>query len=806
MSKRQQMKNEALLRDLSDLPENRRCADCGARNPGWASWNLGVFLCMRCAGIHRKMGTHVSKVKSLSVDSWSVDQIYGMRDMGNKKANSIWDPDNHGSRMLGYDADDDSAVERYIRDKYERGKFRRDADDFGGRRSSGYDDYEDNDYGVGGSRGIKESSSSGPSRWFRKSKNKKEAKDDDPYGDTYEARPARNGSRRERRNDEDDFGKSRERDRPSRNRRTSEFHEDYDYKDKVSKLRDMGFSDSRKNLDALERSNGDILRAIEILTGDESSESKPRLPPRPGSVSAPSSGATSQPSTSTTTGNAPSAAQPFQQPMYDQYGNQIGVFPAQQQPQQQQYQPQAAAPQQFNQLTGMPSQYGQPAANQQGMAQPSQLQQQQPQNLFAQPTGAPFQQPQTSQQTQVNPQQSYGASLFQSQQQPANPSPFQPFQSTATGASTGYGQQRNSLLPQATGFNGGMNGYGNLPQQGSQQQPSSQNAFTSPFNGQTQQQGIQNNRNTSTSVDLLGDPVTTTPTTFSTGYQPLTSSLLAGQQSQPQNQNALANSFSAMSLQSGTQQTQPQQQNQQQQLQQQPQSQSLLPQRTGYIQPQQTGYPQQQQQPVQQQQHIQQSAFAQYPMQTGMPTQQQQPQQQPQQQQQQQQQQLPQGQPFASQYGQMPTQYGQQSIQQPVQQPYGGQPQQQQQFAQPQMQQPMRTGIDKSTIMSLYSHPDYFSSPVAIPQNQQQQQMPNGNQSLLGGPAVGSNQQYGVQQQQQPVKETPSLKPGSHNPFLAQQQPQSQPAMGNNQNGGRASPDAFGQLSAFTGNGGGSRW
>ncbi|KAK2000245.1 ArfGap-domain-containing protein [Colletotrichum falcatum] len=36
---------------------------------------LGVFLCMRCAAIHRKLGTHVSKVKSLSMDSWSNEQV-----------------------------------------------------------------------------------------------------------------------------------------------------------------------------------------------------------------------------------------------------------------------------------------------------------------------------------------------------------------------------------------------------------------------------------------------------------------------------------------------------------------------------------------------------------------------------------------------------------------------------------------------------------------------------------------------------------------------------------------------------------
>lgn len=56
----------AALKRLLNLPHNKQCADCvgggGAARASWASINTGVFICMRCAGIHRGLGVHVSKV------------------------------------------------------------------------------------------------------------------------------------------------------------------------------------------------------------------------------------------------------------------------------------------------------------------------------------------------------------------------------------------------------------------------------------------------------------------------------------------------------------------------------------------------------------------------------------------------------------------------------------------------------------------------------------------------------------------------------------------------------------------------
>ena len=39
-------------------------------DPDWASLNLGSLICIECSGIHRNLGTHISKVRSLELDDW----------------------------------------------------------------------------------------------------------------------------------------------------------------------------------------------------------------------------------------------------------------------------------------------------------------------------------------------------------------------------------------------------------------------------------------------------------------------------------------------------------------------------------------------------------------------------------------------------------------------------------------------------------------------------------------------------------------------------------------------------------------
>ncbi|KAG1303873.1 hypothetical protein G6F64_009691 [Rhizopus arrhizus] len=120
-SKSTQDKHERILNELAKKPGNDLCADCGTKNPRWASYSLGVFLCIRCAGIHRKMGTHISKIKSITMDQWSSEQIEMMRNSGgNTTVNSIVNPSNHSMPIA---SDDDHSLEKYIRAKWEKRLF-----------------------------------------------------------------------------------------------------------------------------------------------------------------------------------------------------------------------------------------------------------------------------------------------------------------------------------------------------------------------------------------------------------------------------------------------------------------------------------------------------------------------------------------------------------------------------------------------------------------------------------------------------------------------------------------------------------
>mmetsp|Transcript_24420 Transcript_24420/g.36565 ORF Transcript_24420/g.36565 Transcript_24420/m.36565 type:complete len:405 (-) Transcript_24420:153-1367(-) len=73
---------------ISAIPGNSHCADCNSPHPTWASVSMGTLICLECSGTHRSLGVHISFVRSVTMDSWSPQQLKIMKAGGNTKCKS----------------------------------------------------------------------------------------------------------------------------------------------------------------------------------------------------------------------------------------------------------------------------------------------------------------------------------------------------------------------------------------------------------------------------------------------------------------------------------------------------------------------------------------------------------------------------------------------------------------------------------------------------------------------------------------------------------------------------------------------
>ncbi|CAN0162884.1 unnamed protein product, partial [Discosporangium mesarthrocarpum] len=103
---------------------NPECVDCGECDPDWASISLGVMMCIECSGIHRSMGVHVSKVRSLTLDKWTQTLVGVLERVGNDTANTVWEANREEADKLRIGPGADRASrEAFIRAKYQHKRF-----------------------------------------------------------------------------------------------------------------------------------------------------------------------------------------------------------------------------------------------------------------------------------------------------------------------------------------------------------------------------------------------------------------------------------------------------------------------------------------------------------------------------------------------------------------------------------------------------------------------------------------------------------------------------------------------------------
>ncbi|TKS76571.1 Arf-GAP with GTPase, ANK repeat and PH domain-containing protein 1 [Collichthys lucidus] len=120
---RRSSQSEAVaLQAIRNAKGNGLCVDCEAPNPTWASLNLGALICIECSGIHRNLGTHLSRVRSLDLDDWPGELTQVLAAIGNHMANSIWESYTQGRTKPTPNATREER-ESWIRAKYEQRAF-----------------------------------------------------------------------------------------------------------------------------------------------------------------------------------------------------------------------------------------------------------------------------------------------------------------------------------------------------------------------------------------------------------------------------------------------------------------------------------------------------------------------------------------------------------------------------------------------------------------------------------------------------------------------------------------------------------
>ncbi|KAM3835380.1 arf-GAP with coiled-coil, ANK repeat and PH domain-containing protein 2 isoform 2-T2 [Vipera latastei] len=123
-SREKSLKGEGSLQRVQAIAGNEGCCDCGQADPRWASINLGITLCIECSGIHRSLGVHFSKVRSLTLDSWEPELLKLMCELGNNVINRVYEANREkmGAKKP-HPGSQRQEKEEYIRAKYVERRF-----------------------------------------------------------------------------------------------------------------------------------------------------------------------------------------------------------------------------------------------------------------------------------------------------------------------------------------------------------------------------------------------------------------------------------------------------------------------------------------------------------------------------------------------------------------------------------------------------------------------------------------------------------------------------------------------------------
>ncbi|KAJ4721366.1 Arf GTPase activating protein [Melia azedarach] len=114
-SRKEEERNEKIIRGLMKLPPNRRCINCNSLGPQYVCTNFWTFVCMTCSGIHREF-TH--RVKSVSMAKFTSQEVEALQNGGNQRAREIYLKDWDFQRQRLPDNSNVDKVREFIKNVY----------------------------------------------------------------------------------------------------------------------------------------------------------------------------------------------------------------------------------------------------------------------------------------------------------------------------------------------------------------------------------------------------------------------------------------------------------------------------------------------------------------------------------------------------------------------------------------------------------------------------------------------------------------------------------------------------------------
>lgn len=119
-SRREEERNEKIIRGLMKLPPNRKCINCNSVGPQYVCTNFWTFTCLSCSGIHREF-TH--RVKSVSMAKFTTQEVRALEQGGNQRARDIYLKDWDWQRMRLPDNSKPDRIREFIRAVYVDKKY-----------------------------------------------------------------------------------------------------------------------------------------------------------------------------------------------------------------------------------------------------------------------------------------------------------------------------------------------------------------------------------------------------------------------------------------------------------------------------------------------------------------------------------------------------------------------------------------------------------------------------------------------------------------------------------------------------------